>query len=251
MMKLVSHHPLHNGPGFTFLWSLTSTLVGKGLILPFPRAFFMYTCNAGVLLKHPAGSGCSSIPVCFQNRGWSKCSVFSVNYIVLQSLSPSLLYLYMFFVCMCVCVCVCHKMHLYACLAFTFLSRSLPIHFCLAQAGSIADPTTTGHRIYNTSHTPRPAYMNNSHWWRYQNKSCCHPKNVCHCCFYRQTYWSGQRERPVNEWYDCRQTGFLLCLLLVLMWSLVWPFVLCGYCCYYCCILAFYIIVRCYGDEED
>lgn len=95
---------------------------------------------------------------------------------------------------------------------------------------------------------PDPGYMNNPHWWRYRDKSCCHPKNTCHCCFYRASYWNGHREVNEHSWYNLKGTGCCLCLLLLLMWVLCWPFVLIGFCCYGCFILCFFC---CGGYDDD
>lgn len=72
--------------------------------------------------------------------------------------------------------------------------------------------------------SPRPTHTSNPHLWRYRDKGCCHSKNICHCCFYWDIYWSGYGELQCREWYDCRHTGFLCLLLVILMWILVWPY---------------------------
>lgn len=96
--------------------------------------------------------------------------------------------------------------------------------------------------------SPTPIYMNNSHWWRYRDKSCCHPKNICHCCCYRETYWTGYREAYEHKWYNCQGTGFCRCLLLVLMWLLIWPCVGVGFCIAGCFLLCFFCC--CYEDDD-
>ena len=93
-----------------------------------------------------------------------------------------------------------------------------------------------------------PGYMNNPHWYRYRDKSCCHPKNTWHCCCHRDTVWNGRREVNSHSWYDCRGTGFCRCLLLILMWLFGWPFALVGLCIYFCFCLYF---VCCLMDDDD
>ena len=113
---------------------------------------------------------------------------------------------------------------------------SISLHYCItAKTGSIRPS------YFEYSHTPEPGepdHMSNPHWWRYRNKCCCHPKNTWHCCCHRRTYWDGFEEVPETEWYDCRGTGCLRCLLLLSMWYFAWPFVcivLCVILCSYCC----------------
>jgi hypothetical protein len=67
-----------------------------------------------------------------------------------------------------------------------------------------------------TASTVAPDYISNSHWHRYNNHSILHPKNVLHCCCYRDTYWNGRRERYAHKWYSLRGTGPLRLLGLLL-----------------------------------
>ena len=195
----------------------------------------------------------------FQNQSWTKCSLcffvvplqtlFRLSFCLgVYAFSTHLVAVSLFGLGVRVA-----KYTFIACLVrilVSFIAQRVYFFLCSAKAGSIAD-SATGHRLYSNRSSYRPAHMENSHWWRYRDRSRCHPKNVCHCCFYRQTYWSGDREVPVNRWYDCRKTGFLLRLLLIVMWILIWPFVLCGYCCYYCCAIFIYIVIICFGEDDD
>ena len=84
-----------------------------------------------------------------------------------------------------------------------------------------------------------PPYMYNPHWYRYRDKSCCHPKNAWHCCCHRDTYWDGLSEvNSERAWYNCRGTGFGRCLL-ILMCLFCWPFALIWLCFFGCFLLCY------------
>ena len=120
-------------------------------------------------------------------------------------------------------------------------------------------PTGSSH-----PYLPTPPHMHNPHWWRYRDKSCCHPRNVCHCLWYRDTRWNGYREKYCRKWYDCRNTGPLRCLLIVLAWLLgvPWtllgallalcvvmvalPFIFCGM----CCIVTIFMCLLCFCSKD-
>ena len=96
---------------------------------------------------------------------------------------------------------------------------------------------------------PTPPYMHNPHWWRYRDKSCCHPRNVCHFLWYRDTRWNGYHgngEEYRRHFCDCRNSGPLRCLLLVLMWLFGWPFILCGV----CCAVSVFMFLLCFCQDK-
>ncbi len=119
----------------------------------------------------------------------------------------------------------------------------------ISPTGSLRCTNRYGSDYSLDSYAAPPPNMNSPHWYRYQDKSCCHPKNVWHCCCHRDTYWNGRREvNSSRGWYNCRGTGFCRCLLLILMWLLVWPFVLVGLCCFGCFWLCY---MCCVGFDDD
>lgn len=118
-----------------------------------------------------------------------------------------------------------------------------------AQAGSIS-PTSSlrrGRRYYRTYHDDAPLYMNRSHWYRYPDYHCCHPKNCFHCCCYRPTYWNGYREVNSRAWYNPIGSGPLRVIGLLLFWLLCGICFGFGKCCLFCCQCWFYIC--CYDDS--
>lgn len=118
----------------------------------------------------------------------------------------------------------------------------------ISPTGSLTYNRYDSDNSYGWGRVAEPTYMSNPHWWRYRDKNCCHPKNTCHFCFYRDTYWTGYREANSHKWYNCKGTGFLRCLLLIWMWCLIWPCACVGLCIWGCFMLCFFCC--CYEDDD-
>lgn len=119
-----------------------------------------------------------------------------------------------------------------------------------AKVGNLS-PTSSmrrhGYGLHGYRSTSAPDHLTRSHWHRYPEHGRCHPKNCCHGCCHRATYWSGYREVTRHKWYNPRGSGPLRVLGLLLFW------LLCG-CCFgigkavlFCCQLCFFCC--CYDDS--
>ena len=146
---------------------------------------------------------------------------------------------------------ICTYIHMYI---HTHIHIHTYIFLFLAKAGRISPTGSLTYNRYDSDNSygwgrvPEPTYMSNPHWWRYRDKHCCHPKNTCHFCFYRDTFWTGYREANSHKWYNCKETGFLRCLLLIWMWCLIWPCACVGLCIWGCFMLCFFCC--CYEDDD-
>ena len=89
------------------------------------------------------------------------------------------------------------------------------IFLFLAKAGRISPTGSLTYNRYDSDNSygwgrvPEPTYMSNPHWWRYRDKNCCHPKNTCHFCFYRDI----EKQIHTNGTTAKRQDFYDVCCL--------------------------------------
>ena len=63
-----------------------------------------------------------------------------------------------------------------------------------AKTGSLSPTSSMRHgRRHRHHYSDAPRFVNRSHWYRYPDHHCCHPKNCFHACCHRPTYWNGYR----------------------------------------------------------
>ena len=66
--------------------------------------------------------------------------------------------------------------------------------FAPAKTGSLSPTSSMRHaRRHRHHYSDAPMFVNRSHWYRYPDHHCCHPKNCFHACCHRPTYWNGYR----------------------------------------------------------